>query len=53
MGDVIGPVDSSGNVYVCKVTEKDPADMTKFAQNRDAMIQTLKQKKGEIQGALF
>jgi peptidyl-prolyl cis-trans isomerase D len=53
VGDVIGPVDSSGNVYVCKITEKNPADMKQFAQSRDAMIQTLKQKKGEIQGALF
>jgi peptidyl-prolyl cis-trans isomerase D len=53
VGDIIGPVDSAGNVYVCKVTEKDPADMAKFAESRDAMVQTLKQKKGEIQGALF
>jgi hypothetical protein len=35
------------------VTEKIAADMTKFASSRDAMIQTLKQKKGEVQGALF
>jgi peptidyl-prolyl cis-trans isomerase D len=53
VGDVIGPVDSAGSVYLCKITEKDPADMAKFAQGRDTMLQTLKQKKGEIQGPLF
>ena len=53
VGDIIGPVDSSGSIYVCKITEKVPADMSKFAQSRDAMIQTLKQKKGELQAPLF
>jgi hypothetical protein len=27
--------------------------MAQFAQNRETMIQTLKQKKGELQGGLF
>ena len=27
--------------------------MNQFAQNRDTMIQTMKQKKGELQGSLF
>ncbi len=53
VGGIIGPVDASGSVYVCKVTERDPADMSKFAQSRDAMLQTLKQKKGELMGPLF
>jgi hypothetical protein len=35
------------------ITQKTPADMSTFAQNRENMIQTLKQKKGEVQGALF
>jgi peptidyl-prolyl cis-trans isomerase D len=53
VGDTFGPVSEGGSLFVCKVTEKTPADMSKFAQSRDAMVQTLKQKKGEIQGALF
>jgi peptidyl-prolyl cis-trans isomerase D len=53
VGDTFGPVSESGSLFVCKITEKTPADMSKFAQSRDTMIQTLKQKKGEIQGSLF
>ena len=53
VGDAFGPISASGSLFVCKVTEKDPADMSKFAQSRDSMIQTLKQKKGELQGNLF
>jgi peptidyl-prolyl cis-trans isomerase D len=53
VGDVVGPVDSGGNVYICKVTQKIPADMSQFAANRESMIATLKQKKGQIQGPLF
>jgi trans-2-enoyl-CoA reductase len=53
VGDVIGPVDSSGNVYVCKVATKEPADMSKFVDSRASMVQTLKQKKGDLEGALF
>lgn len=53
VGDAFGPLAQGESVFVYKVTSKDPADMSKFAQNRDSMIQTLKQKKGEVQGALF
>jgi peptidyl-prolyl cis-trans isomerase D len=53
VGDTFGPVSASGSLFVCKVTQKDPADLSKFAQSRDSMIQTLKQKKGELQGNLF
>jgi peptidyl-prolyl cis-trans isomerase D len=53
VGDTFGPVSQSGSLFICKVTSKTPADMSQFAQNRDTMIQTLKQKKGEVQGGLF
>jgi peptidyl-prolyl cis-trans isomerase D len=53
IGDTFGPISQSGSLFVCKVTAKTPADMTQFAQNRETMIQTLKQKKGELQGGLF
>jgi peptidyl-prolyl cis-trans isomerase D len=53
VGEAFGPISQSGSLFVCKVTSKTPADMTQFAQNRETMIQTLKQKKGELQGGLF
>jgi peptidyl-prolyl cis-trans isomerase D len=53
IGDVLGPITNGGSIYVAKITDKQPADMSKFVQNRDAMVQTLKQKKSEVQGALF
>lgn len=53
VGDAFGPLVQGESVFVYKVTSKDPADMSKFAQNRENMIQALKQKKGEVQGALF
>jgi peptidyl-prolyl cis-trans isomerase D len=53
VGDTFGPVSQSGSLFICKITSKTPADMNQFAQNRDTMIQTLKQKKGELQGGLF
>jgi peptidyl-prolyl cis-trans isomerase D len=53
VGDAFGPLVQGESAFVYKVTEKDPADMSKFPQNRDNMIQAIKQKKGEVQGALF
>jgi hypothetical protein len=53
VGETFGPVSQSSSLFICKITSKTPADMNQFAQNRDTMIQTLKQKKGELQGSLF
>ena len=53
VGDTFGPVEVSGSQYICKVTEKQPTDMSKFASNRDTVIQSLRQKKSETQGVLF
>jgi peptidyl-prolyl cis-trans isomerase D len=53
VGDAFGPLTQGDSVFIYKITQKTPADMSTFAQNRENMIQTLKQKKGEVQGALF
>ena len=53
VGDSFGPVLQGGSAFVLKLTEKTPADMSQFAQNRESMIQAIKAQKGQIQGALF
>lgn len=53
VGDVIGPVTAQSADFVCKVTQKIPADMGQFAQNRDAIVQSLQADRQRIQDPLF
>jgi peptidyl-prolyl cis-trans isomerase D len=53
VGDVVGPVAAQAGEFVCKVSEKIPADMTQFAKNRDGIVQALQQQNAQVQGALF
>jgi tartrate dehydratase alpha subunit/fumarate hydratase class I-like protein len=39
--------------FVCKVTEKVPADMSKYAANKQAIVQGLEQTKLQVQEPLF
>ncbi len=52
-GDVVGPVAAQNGQFVCKVSQKMPADMSQFAKNKDAIVQGLSQQRASIQGALF
>lgn len=53
VGDIIGPVSATTGQVVCKVTQKTPADMTQFAQNKESIIQNLSQQRQQIQQPLF
>ncbi len=53
VGDVFGPVAAQGGQFVCKVTDKTPADMNQFEKNKDSVVQALKQQQQTVQEPLF
>jgi peptidyl-prolyl cis-trans isomerase D len=53
VGDVVGPVSAQSGDFVCKVSQKTPADMNEFAKNKDSIVQNLSQQRQSIQGPLF
>lgn len=53
VGDIVGPVTAQSADFVCKLSEKIPADMTQFAKNRDAIVQSLQAEEQRIQDPLF
>lgn len=53
VGDLVGPVTVGANEFVCRVTEKTPADMNLFAQNKQAVVESLAQQRLQVQSPLF
>ncbi len=53
VGGIVGPVAAQEGQFVCRVSEKIPADMTQFAKNKDATVQSLIQQRQALQGPLF
>jgi hypothetical protein len=53
VGDVIGPISAQTGQFVCEVSQKIPADMGQFAQNKDAIVQEITQQRLSIQQPLF
>jgi peptidyl-prolyl cis-trans isomerase D len=53
VGDVIGPVSTGVGVFICKVSEKIPADMNQYASGKAAIVQGLEQEKLRLQQPLF
>ncbi len=53
VGDIVGPVATSTGQFVCRVSEKIPADMSQFAANKNAIVQSLQQQRQTVQGPLF
>jgi peptidyl-prolyl cis-trans isomerase D len=53
VGDVVGPVFTGTGQFICKVTEKIPADMNQFAAGKAAIVQSLEQDKLRVQQPLF
>ncbi len=53
VGDIIGPISAPTGQVVCKVSEKIPADMSQFAQNKDSIMQSLTQQRQQLQQPLF
>ncbi len=52
-GGIVGPVSAQSADFVCKVSQKIPADMSQFAKNKDAIVQNLTQQQQSLQGPLF
>jgi peptidyl-prolyl cis-trans isomerase D len=53
VGGVIGPVSAQGGSFVCKVSQKMPADMSQFAAGKSAIVQSLEQQRVQVQDPLF
>ncbi len=53
VGDIVGPVTSSSGDFICRVSERIPADMNQFAANKAAVVQSLQQQQQSIQQPLF
>ncbi len=53
VGDIIGPVLTGTGQFVCKVSEKVPADMNQYAAGKSAIMQGLEQSKLQVQEPLF
>ena len=53
VGDILGPVAAQSGQFVCRVSEKIPADMTQFAKNKESVIQNLTQQRQGVQQPLF
>lgn len=53
VGDIVGPVTSQTGQFICRVSEKIPADMNQFAQNKEAVVQSIVQQRLAIQNPLF
>jgi peptidyl-prolyl cis-trans isomerase D len=53
VGDIVGPVAGTSGQFVCRVSDKIPADMNQFAANKTAVVQSLQQQRQSIQQPLF
>lgn len=53
VGAIVGPVSAQSGEFICKVSQKIPADMSQFAKNKDAIVQNLQQERQSAQGPLF
>jgi len=52
-GDIVGPVTVGSSEFLCRVTDKMPADMSQFAANKAAIVEGLVQQRQQVQGPLF
>ncbi len=53
VGDIVGPIAASSGQFVCRVSERIPADMGQFAANKAAIVQSLQQQRQSVQQPLF
>ncbi len=53
VGDIVGPLAASASQFVCRVSERIPADMGQFAANKAAIVQSLQQQRQSVQQPLF
>lgn len=52
-GNIVGPIAAQSGQFVCRVSERLPADMTQFAKNKESVVQNLTQQRQSVQGPLF
>jgi len=52
-GDMVGPITVGSSEFLCRVTDKMPADMSQFAANKAAIVDGLVQQRQQVQGPLF
>ena len=52
-GDIIGPVAAQNGQFVCRVSQKTPADMSQYAQNKQAVVDGIVQKRQQVEQPLF
>jgi peptidyl-prolyl cis-trans isomerase D len=53
VGAIVGPISAQSAEFVCKVTQKIPADMSKFSEGRDAIVQDLASQRQNLLLPLF
>jgi hypothetical protein len=49
----VGPVSAQDSQFVCQITQKVPADMSKFETSKDSIVQDLTSQQQNVQGPLF
>jgi peptidyl-prolyl cis-trans isomerase D len=53
VGDIVGPVSTGVGQFICKISEKIPADMSQYAANKAAIVQGLEQDRLRVEQPLF
>ncbi len=53
VGAIVGPLNAMGNIIVCKVVAKIPADMTKLAAQRERIATEIRKQKAKQRQSLF
>lgn len=53
VGAIVGPVAAQSSQFVCQVSQKIPADMSKFAASKADIVQDLQTQRQSLQAPLF
>jgi peptidyl-prolyl cis-trans isomerase D len=53
VGSIVGPVSAQDGEFVCRVSDKMPADMSQFDKNKQSVVDGLVQQRQAVQGPLF
>jgi hypothetical protein len=53
VGELVGPLSAMGNTVLCRVKEKVTADMTKLEEQREEILDRLRQQKAQQRRELF
>lgn len=53
VGAIVGPIAAQSSQFVCRVSQKIPADMSKFAASKDGIVQDLQTQRQDLQMPLF